>query len=77
MWSFLEFIWDFVCLQWFFGNTGRLVVKTITFGQVDLDLDRWGQSFIAVVVGIAFWVAVVIGYIWWQHPQFLNILNAN
>ena len=59
MWTFFEFVWDHICLEWFFGNTGRLIIKTLTFGQIDLDLDRWGHSFIAVIVGLIFWALVV------------------
>lgn len=75
MWTFFEFIWDWVCFEWFFGNTGRLLIKTTSCGQTDLDPDRWGQCFLAVVVGMMFWAAIFLGFIWWKFPQFFSVLG--
>ena len=64
------FLWHHV-FEWFFGNTGRLVIKTLTFGQVALDLDRWGQCFLAVVVGLIFWGGTLAGVLYWKFGHLL------
>ena len=75
MWSFIEDFWDLVCFEWCFGQTGRLIIKTLSFGQTDLDLDRLGQCFLAVVVGLMFWAALALGLIWWRFPQLFSYLS--
>lgn len=74
LFELFTFVWHWL-FEWFFGNTGRMVLKAITFGRVDLDLSRWGQCFLAAVVGLSFWTALLIGYILWQHPQLLSLMN--
>ena len=62
VWLVFAFIFEGI-FQWFFGHTGRLTLKALTLGRVDLDIDSYLDCVIAVIIGIAFWAAVTIGLI--------------
>ena len=68
--AIFEFIFEYA-FEGFFGNTGRLVIKAITFGQVDLDLDRFFHCFFAVIVGFIFWGSILAGMLYWKFGHLL------
>ncbi len=74
--SLFGWLWHCV-FEWFFGNTGRLIIKGLTLGKVDLDLDRWAQCFLASLVGVAFWGSILAGVLYWKLGHILqNITTA-
>ena len=75
MWTVIEFIFEFFSFREIFGNTGRLFIKGITFGQVDLDLDRWLPCFIAVVIGLIFWGLILFACLLLFCPGLFDMIG--
>ena len=75
MWTVIECIFDFFSFREVFGNTGRLIIKILTFGQVDLNLDHWGQCFMAVVIGLIFWGLVIAAGVAMFYPEVFRMIG--